>query len=565
MSGWPLPKNPIRWKWLAAWVVLAPAAALAADTAGMMLAAEGFYHTNLVSAEWRATVPEYESNQLLRIEFNGINFQGTNGNMSVGAMVMNLCHDYPVDALHVTNYFPGVSLYFSSLYSNLNEGAEALADPANPPCFKRIFEDVDGMGTVGVNFYNTQPLRDPEPANPLRLVWRVWRGQRVVDPAGNFNKDMSGNWVPLAGNYWEWFFQAEIDGQPRDIARYLLPESHALEINNLYPLTLHQEFFGAATNGLGNVKTDVRFHDFQLMDGAGNTWPIRRWRSVWRINDDWFTKDQRHGWCMTNGWLASRSGHDADVVLCTRDLDVYFSMTAGRISSYVSMSVAADFNSWSAGANNMCLVADHVWRWDAAFTNLSFAEFKFAANGTWDANWGDADQPQRVPPLAGTGNWYGANIQVTNTLNGVYRFTFDERTADYSLEAVAEADTDGDGMPNEWESAHGLDPMASWDARRDDDGDGMDNVSEFIAGTFPDSKQSVFKAHLEPGAGAATLDWPGTTNRTYAVFHATNLVDSDWSVLGANSNLVCASNAAMGVAVATPPASACYYRIQVRK
>ena len=34
--------------------VFQPAASFGFDTAGVMLAAEGFYHTNLVSAEWRA-------------------------------------------------------------------------------------------------------------------------------------------------------------------------------------------------------------------------------------------------------------------------------------------------------------------------------------------------------------------------------------------------------------------------------------------------------------------------------------------------------------------------------
>ncbi len=45
-------------------------------------------------------------------------------------------------------------------------------------------------------------------------------------------------------------------------------------------------------------------------------------------------------------------------------------------------------------------------------------------------------------------------------------------------------DTDGDGMPDGWEVAHGLNPGLD-DAAGDADGDGLDNLAEFSAGTDP--------------------------------------------------------------------------------
>ena len=46
-------------------------------------------------------------------------------------------------------------------------------------------------------------------------------------------------------------------------------------------------------------------------------------------------------------------------------------------------------------------------------------------------------------------------------------------------------DTDGDGLPDDWEKKHGLNLSDSSDAVRDTDGDGYTNIEEFINGTDP--------------------------------------------------------------------------------
>jgi hypothetical protein len=50
---------------------------------------------------------------------------------------------------------------------------------------------------------------------------------------------------------------------------------------------------------------------------------------------------------------------------------------------------------------------------------------------------------------------------------------------------VPYVDSDGDGMPDEWEAAHGLDPHDASDAVADLNGDGYTNIEEFINGLDP--------------------------------------------------------------------------------
>jgi hypothetical protein len=102
-------------------------------------------------------------------------------------------------------------------------------------------------------------------------------------------------------------------------------------------------------------------------------------------------------------------------------------------------------------------------------------------------------------------------------------------TSQVATLTVGIADTDGDGMPDWWESAHQLDPYNAADANRDEDGDRMTNLQEFQAGTDPRSGSSVLKVEWISIA-PAKLQFVAQSNFSYTVHYQTGIAAS-WLTL----------------------------------
>ncbi len=82
--------------------------------------------------------------------------------------------------------------------------------------------------------------------------------------------------------------------------------------------------------------------------------------------------------------------------------------------------------------------------------------------------------------------------------------------------AASFADTDGDGVPNGWEAAHGLCENDPNDGARDSDGDGASNRNEYQADTDPLDPRSCLRIlAVEQGTeGNTRLRWAGGTQAT---------------------------------------------------
>jgi hypothetical protein len=98
-------------------------------------------------------------------------------------------------------------------------------------------------------------------------------------------------------------------------------------------------------------------------------------------------------------------------------------------------------------------------------------------------------------------------------------------------------DTDGDGMPDAWENAHGLNPSVN-DAAGDLDSDGMSNLEEYLAGTLPNDPGSILKLRITD-ITPTVLRFTAAADKAYVVEYKNNLNAATWTTL---------SNVAAGVA-----------------
>jgi hypothetical protein len=95
--------------------------------------------------------------------------------------------------------------------------------------------------------------------------------------------------------------------------------------------------------------------------------------------------------------------------------------------------------------------------------------------------------------------------------------------------AAASQDTDGDGMPNSWETQYGLNPNVN-DAAGDLDGDGARNLDEYQAGTAPNDPSSVLRLTVVSQA-PVIMRFNAAANVEYTVQYKPSLSTATWSTL----------------------------------
>lgn len=89
-------------------------------------------------------------------------------------------------------------------------------------------------------------------------------------------------------------------------------------------------------------------------------------------------------------------------------------------------------------------------------------------------------------------------------------------------------DTDGDGMPDDWETANGLNPLVN-DAALDPDADGFSNRAECLAGTDPQSAASRLQFDdVMATTSGVDLQFTAAANRSYSILYKNSWADPVW-------------------------------------
>jgi len=96
---------------------------------------------------------------------------------------------------------------------------------------------------------------------------------------------------------------------------------------------------------------------------------------------------------------------------------------------------------------------------------------------------------------------------------------------------LSHGDSDGDGLPDDWELAYFN--TLDRDGTGDFDGDGQTDRMEFLAGTDPTNAGSVFRVITlsSPFSGPVRIFWSAVPGKMYRVQFKSSLLDSIWSDL----------------------------------
>jgi glycosidase len=135
----------------------------------------------------------------------------------------------------------------------------------------------------------------------------------------------------------------------------------------------------------------------------------------------------------------------------------------------------------------------------------------------------------------------------------------DTRLVKAAIAAVT--DSDNDGLPDYWESAHGLDrnnPDGDQGSAGDPDFDGVTNVQEFLFGLSPIASDSIPSLTIAPANPGLNVTFPLIANRRYRLMTSTAL--SDWQPVGTYTSVTTAQNFIWNV---TPADTRRFYRVEV--
>jgi hypothetical protein len=123
-------------------------------------------------------------------------------------------------------------------------------------------------------------------------------------------------------------------------------------------------------------------------------------------------------------------------------------------------------------------------------------------------------------------------------------------------------DTDGDGLPDDYEREYGMNSNSAADATQDADEDGFTNSQEFHAGTDPTERDSRLSSSIaKPGAGIA-IRFQSSPGRRYVIERCVDLKAADWALFATNLE---GTGGEISITDANPPPDGAFYRVKLQQ
>lgn len=180
---------------------------------------------------------------------------------------------------------------------------------------------------------------------------------------------------------------------------------------------------------------------------------------------------------------------------------------------------------WCAHGNRVLFDFNAIEHYDPDGTYYEFVNDDCAvyagAGGAEVGNWAMAWQNTHTPGV----DWYtcgSAHSQPLNANRKAY--------AAWALWCRLAADLDRDGIADAWEEHHGgTDRFGA--GTNNCDGDAMTDWEEFVLDSAPTNSGPRFRIAGYPSPNAATVEFPSSSGRVYALRACTNLLAGGWTAI----------------------------------
>jgi hypothetical protein len=262
--------------------------------------------------------------------------------------------------------------------------------------------------------------------------------------------------------------------------------------------------------GLRYVYADYRISTIPVSDFPSSN-SFEQAYSPWRYygsDIDW----ERDSGGTPSSSTGPSTGYDGDWY-------VYLEATGEDEGAEAHLSAAFDFSALSAPDISF---AYHMY---GSSMGTLYLEASTNGGGSWDSLW------SMTGDLGNT--WFATNINLsayagsTNTQLRFRGVTGSGFRSDMALDTIMvqefSNDSDGDGMPNDWETLYFGGPTNGV-AGANPDNDSYTNLQEYIAGLNPNIADGFGPSNLMIGA-ENEFEWTAASGRIYSVYWTSNLLD----------------------------------------